>query len=105
MLFRSTLKPDDADLHFDLAVVYRRQRNTDAAISEYQVAVQKNPKMAKAYYDLGLMYSQERKNPEARAAFEKYLEYGSNEDPGHRKDAQDRLKAFAGASDHQDAHK
>ncbi len=56
------LKPDDAELHFDLAVVYRRQRNTDEAIAEYQVAVQKNPKFAKAYYDLGILYSQEKKN-------------------------------------------
>ena len=73
---------------------YRRQRNTDAAISEYQVAVQKNPKMAKAYYDLGMMYAQEHKNPEARTAFEKYLEYGTHEDASHRKDAEDRLKSF-----------
>ena len=32
-----------------------------------------DPKLAKAYYDLGIMYSQERKNPEARSAFEKVL--------------------------------
>ncbi len=92
------LKPDDADLHFDLGVVYRRQRNTDAAIAEYQIAVQKNPKYAKAYYDLGIMYSLERKNPEARAAFEKYLEYGSHEDAGPRKDAEERLKTFKGTA-------
>ena len=89
------LKPDDADLHFDLGVVYRRQRNTDAAISEYQVAVLKNPKLAKAYYDMGIMYSQERKNPEARAAFEKYLEYGS---PRGRRGPQGRGRTPRGSS-------
>jgi tetratricopeptide (TPR) repeat protein len=85
-------------------VVYRRQRNTDAAIAEYQIAVQKNPKLAKAYYDLGIMYSQERKNPEARAAFEKYLENGPHEDAASRKDAEERLKSFKGTSDGQAAH-
>ena len=93
------LKPDDADLHFDLGVVYRRQRNTDAAIAEYQVAVQKNPKLAKAYYDLGIMYSQERKKPRRGTAFEKYLEYGSHEDAGARKDAEERLKTFIGLAE------
>ena len=49
------------------------------------------------------MYSQERKNPEARAAFEKYLEYGSHEDAASRKDAEERLKTFKGTSDGQAA--
>ncbi len=81
-------------MHFDLAVVYRRQRKTDEAISEYQVAVQKNPRLAKAYYDLGIMYSQERRNAEARDAFQKYLDYGTGEDAASRKDAEERLKTF-----------
>ena len=88
------LKPDDAELHFGLATVYRRQRKTDKAIAEYQVAVQKNPRLAKAYYDLGILYSQEKKTAEARAAFEKYLQYGTNEDAASRKDAEERLKTF-----------
>jgi tetratricopeptide (TPR) repeat protein len=79
--------PDDGELHFGLATVYRRQRKTDEAIAEYEVAVQKNPKLAKAYYDLRLLYSQDKKNAEARAAFEKYLQYGVNEDAASRKDA------------------
>src|SRR5450755_3338767 len=98
------LKPNDAELHFGLGVIYRRQRKTDEAIAEYLVAVQKDPHYAKAYYDLGVMYSQERKGPEARAAFEKYIEYGAQEDAEHRKDAEDRLKTFKGYSDGQAAH-
>ena len=57
------LRPEDAELHFGLATVYRRQRNTDSAIAEYQVAVQKNPRLAKAYYDMGLLYAQDKKTP------------------------------------------
>ena len=68
------------------------------------MAVQKNPKLAKAYYDMGIMYAQERKNREARAAFEKFLEYGSNEDPASRKDAEERLKTVKGYIDGQAAH-
>jgi len=60
--------------------------------------VLKNPKHSKAYYDMGIMYSLERKNPEARAAFEKYLEYGAHEDAGARKDAEERLRVIKGAS-------
>jgi tetratricopeptide (TPR) repeat protein len=89
-----SLRPDDAELHFGLATVYRRQRNTDKAIAEYQVAVQKNPRLAKAYYDLGLLYAQDKKNAEARQAFEKYLQYGTNEDAASRKDAEERLKTY-----------
>ena len=91
---RWRIKPDDGELHFDLATVYRRQRKTDLAIAEYEVAVQKNPRLAKAYYDLGLMYSQEKKTAEARAAFEKYLKYGVSEDAASRKDAEERLKSL-----------
>jgi hypothetical protein len=43
---------------------------------------------------MGVLYSQDKKNAEAKAAFEKYLEYGSNEDAASRADAQDRLKTF-----------
>ena len=58
------------------------------------MAVQKNPRLAKAYYDLGLLYSQDKKNTEAREAFEKYLQYGTNEDAASRKDAEERLQTF-----------
>ena len=63
---------------------------------EYLIAVEKDPKFAKAYYDLGIMYSQEKKTAEARAAFEKYLQYGTSEDSASRKDAEDRLATFKG---------
>ena len=49
------------------------------------------------------MYSQERKGPEARAAFEKYIQYGTHEDACSRKDAEERLKTFKGTADGQAA--
>ncbi|HSZ83290.1 MAG TPA: tetratricopeptide repeat protein, partial [Polyangia bacterium] len=89
-----TLRPDDADLHFDLAVVFRRERKTDEAIAEYRLALDRDPKLAKAYYDLGIMYSQEKKAAAAKEAFENYLKNGAGEDAASRKDAEDRLKTF-----------
>jgi len=90
------LAPNDAELHFSLATVYRRQLKPDIAIEEYQVAVQKNPRLAKAYYDMGLLYAQDKKNAEAKAAFEKYLQYGAGagEDAASLKDAEERLKTY-----------
>jgi tetratricopeptide (TPR) repeat protein len=93
------LKPDEAEYHFSLATVYRRQRNTDEAIAEYNLAIARDPKHARAYYDLGILYSQDKKTQEAKEAFEKYLEYGKSEDPAARKDAEERLKTFKGYND------
>ena len=47
-----------------------------------------------AYYDLGVLYTQDKKNAEAREAFEKYLKYGVHEDAASRKEAEERLKTF-----------
>jgi Flp pilus assembly protein TadD len=74
--------------------VFRRERKTDEAIAEYRLAIEKDSKLAKAYYDLGILYAQERKTAEAREAFENYLKNGAGEDAASRKDAEDRLKTL-----------
>ena len=40
------------------------------------------------------MYSQERRNADARDAFQKYLDAGGAEDAASRKDAEERIKTF-----------
>jgi hypothetical protein len=52
--------------------------------------------MASAYYDLGILYSQNKQDEKAKEAFSKYLEYAPRDDAA-RKDAEDRLKTFEGA--------
>src|SRR6185369_13406629 len=89
----------DAEFHFSLATVYRRQRKTDEAIEEYKAAVARDAKHARSYYDLGILYSQEKNREGAKEAFEKYLEYGTSEDAASRRDAEDRLKTFKGYDD------
>jgi hypothetical protein len=74
--------------------VFRRQRKTDEAIAEYRLCVDKDVHHAPAYYDLGILYTQEKKNAQAKDAFESYLKYGVHEDAASRKDAEDRLKTF-----------
>ena len=87
-IFKSVTSPEGYER-------FQKQMEDDAGgFGEYQVAVQKNPRLAKAYYDMGLLYSQDKKNAEAKAAFEKYLQYGTNEDAASRADAQERLKTF-----------
>ena len=65
---------------------------------EYEVAIGHNPRLAKAYYDLGILYSQERRVEDSANAFRKYLEYGTSEDAPSRKDAEERLKGLDAAS-------
>jgi tetratricopeptide (TPR) repeat protein len=94
-----SLRPEEAEYHFSLATVYRRQRDADNAIEEYKQAIARDPRHARAYYDLGVLYSQDKKTQEAKEAFEKYLEYGRSEDAESRRDAEERLKTFKGYTD------
>ncbi|MCA9673317.1 MAG: tetratricopeptide repeat protein [Myxococcales bacterium] len=64
---------ESANRHFDLAVVYRRLGEARRAIRHYEAAVRLDPKFASAYWDLGHMYTQEKRADEAIAAFNKYL--------------------------------
>jgi hypothetical protein len=56
-----------------------------------------NPKLAGAYYDLGVLHAQSRRHEEALTAFRNYLKYGVNEDPKSRKEAEDRVKTLESA--------
>ncbi len=47
-------EPDDATVHFDLGYVYTALNRTDDAKSQYEKAVQLDPKMGAAYLNLGL---------------------------------------------------
>ena len=47
-------KPDDATVHFNLGYVYTALNRPDDAKSEYQKAIELNPKMGAAYLNLGL---------------------------------------------------
>src|SRR5271170_6608601 len=47
-------KPDDATVHYDLGYVYSALKQLADAKSEYEKAIELNPKMGAAYQNLGL---------------------------------------------------
>jgi len=65
---------ETAQIHFDLAVVYRVQEEVDLAIEHYSAATRLDPKMAPAWYDLGIMHRLNHDNPKAVEAFEMWLQ-------------------------------
>jgi len=79
-------------------VVYRQQKRPDDAIPEYQEAVKLDPLLSAAYYDMGLLYSQDRRYDEALGAFKKYLATNDKHDPASERDAQERIKSLETAA-------
>lgn len=56
------------------AVRYHQARQTDKAIQEYMRAIQHDPRMARAYFNLGLLLREKGDLPKARGAFEQALD-------------------------------
>ena len=46
------------------------------------------------HYDLGILYSQQKRHEDALAELKKFLAAGGAEDPGSRKDAEERIKTL-----------
>jgi tetratricopeptide (TPR) repeat protein len=57
-LYESALRdlPDNSDLHFELGMVYLRERNWAKAIENYQYSLSTNPNRVKALFCLGEAY-------------------------------------------------
>jgi len=73
----------NADGHFGLANVYRKQESYKDAIREYNVALNLNPRDAQAYVNLGLCHYKDENYNDAVYNFKMALELGG-----------DRMKAF-----------
>lgn len=58
-----------------------------------------NPKLAGAWYDLGILYAQQKRDELAKEAFQNYLANAPRDDTASRKDAEDRLKTYQGTDD------
>ena len=63
-----------------------------------QAALEHNPKLAGAYYDLGVLHAQARRQEEALTAFRNYLKYGINEDPKSRRTPRTGVKTLEAPS-------
>lgn len=66
--------PNDAEAHELLGIHYYAVQDYDAAIAEFQKAVQLEPAYAPAYNQMGYAFRDAGKYPEAETAFRKYAE-------------------------------
>jgi tetratricopeptide (TPR) repeat protein len=68
---RNTVKATEA---LNLAVRHHQARQTDKAIQEYARAIQYDPRMARAHFNLGLLLREKGDLPKARESFESALD-------------------------------
>lgn len=93
-------QPQDAKAHFNLALLYKRQRRFDEALKSYESAIElgiNDPE--EVYSNMGLVYSEMRDAARAEKMFRRSLEIdekyipalfnlaGLHEELGHREDA------------------
>jgi len=67
------LKPDLADAHYTLGVLYWQQGEFDQAADQLHAAIQHEPKYAEAHYTLGTVLKQQGKLPEAATSLREAL--------------------------------
>ena len=63
--------PKDADVHYNLGVLYVRLAEYDAAVTSFREAVKLKPDLAKAHNNMGVAFDKAGKHEEALAAFQK----------------------------------
>ncbi|MBT8494364.1 MAG: hypothetical protein KJO07_15015, partial [Deltaproteobacteria bacterium] len=68
----------------------------DDAIKYYQLALEKEPNMHGAWYDLGHMHRLNHDNDKAIEAFTKYLQMTKGKDPKADKEVRDAIEALGG---------
>jgi tetratricopeptide (TPR) repeat protein len=83
----------DASLHYKYAYELERSRKYELALEQYQRAVALDPTLAKAYFNMGDIYTSQNKLIEARQAYRKGLEF----DPDNSR-ARKNLEAIGSTS-------
>jgi Flp pilus assembly protein TadD len=74
-------RPEYAEAHMNLGVIYTDLNRLDEAEQSYQRAVALKPDYAEAHYNLGVFYELHRKDlPRALAQYQKYLSLGGRDD-------------------------
>ena len=88
----SLLDPGNPMAHYYYAVALRKQspenEDNSAIDAELKKAIGLDPKLGKAYLQLGILYATKKDNPPAIAAFEKAIENSSVPDEAHYRLAQ-----------------
>jgi tetratricopeptide (TPR) repeat protein len=68
-------RPDDLALHNDLANLALVRGDTTLAVQRFQTLLRRNPTFADAWLNLGIIYAMTGRPQEARAAWEKVLQF------------------------------
>ncbi len=87
-------KERDADRHFNMGLVMLKRGLPDSAVSEFKRAIELDPKMGKAYLELGCLLMEAGKRDEASVALDKGLDLEPDYVPGLI--CQARLEALQG---------
>lgn len=75
-----SLKRENADLHYNLGVVFQEQKRYDAAAREFGLAVKANPGDRDAHFNLALVYDRGQNNrAEAIRHYREYLRLAPDE--------------------------
>jgi tetratricopeptide (TPR) repeat protein len=96
--FETGLKvdPNDAQLHYLLGATRLQQSRYEEAESSFLKANGLKPDLAEVQYGLGALYKLQGKTDEAIAAFERFLELGTAQDPQAAGQAQQELRELRG---------
>ncbi len=90
------LDANEPRYYFNIAVVYRRWEKIDEAIKYYKLALDKQPNMHAAWYDLGHMHRLNHDNELAIEAFTKYLKLTGGKDAAQDKEVREAIEALGG---------
>jgi tetratricopeptide (TPR) repeat protein len=78
-------KPDDQDLHYGLAVIFKEGNLVNRSIGEFKKAGEINPSFKQAFLSIGLEYSQQQRYDEAIEALKKAIAAAPDYSPAHYK--------------------
>jgi len=87
---KATLKKDGSFYNYNLGVAFTQANLSDEAIEAYEKALEIDPDMAEAHYNLGLIYEDiEPKYDKALAHYQRYLELAT--DPADKDEATESI--------------
>ena len=69
----SRFQPDNAQVYYNLGIIYYNNNKTDEAVLSFEKAKELNPKFTSTYYQLGLTLIKKGDFAKAIEAFEKFL--------------------------------
>ena len=87
---------DQAEFHYNLATVYRRESKVAEAVAEYEKATEQQPTLAEAHHDLGILFAQQKRNEDAVREWNLYLDLVGTKNPAEADIARKRVKDLGG---------